>query len=107
MPKSTLILLVFIAILLASCQGQGPTVPTAIAPTLATQTTATRAAVAATATEAIEQSLAEAPPGCTVISQQDTSSPTEESIFPAVTDKDWAIGPKDAAITLIEYSDFQ
>jgi hypothetical protein len=41
-----------------------------------------------------------------VISPANTPGPTEQSIFPPVTDKDWSTGPKDAAITLIEYSDF-
>jgi hypothetical protein len=42
-----------------------------------------------------------------VISPKNTPGPTEQSLFPPVTDKDWSTGPKDARITLIEYSDFQ
>lgn len=107
MPKYTLILLVLTALLLAGCQAQNQAAPTAVSPTGVSLPTATPAGNAATATEAVEQALAEAPPGCTVISPQDATSPTQESVFPPVTEKDWVTGPEDAAITLIEYSDFQ
>lgn len=33
--------------------------------------------------------------------------PAEEASIPAVTEDDWVIGPEDAVLTIIEYSDFQ
>ena len=107
MPRHKLILLIVIAMVLAACQGQSPTIPATTAPTVVFQPTATKAAVTPTVTEVVEQTAAEAPPGCTVISLPATPGPTEQSVFPPASDKDWSTGPKDAAITLIEYSDFQ
>lgn len=48
-----------------------------------------------------------APPGCTVVSRDPTPGPTEASIFPLVTEKDWVQGPMTATATILEYSDFQ
>ena len=45
------------------------------------------------------------PPGCTVVTQK-TPNPTVESLLPAPTAQDHARGPKDAMVTIIEYSDF-
>jgi cyclophilin family peptidyl-prolyl cis-trans isomerase/protein-disulfide isomerase len=50
---------------------------------------------------------AAAPPSCTAISPQPTPGPTEQSLFPLVSETDWVKGPADAAVTIIEYSDFQ
>ena len=44
---------------------------------------------------------------CTVVSHQPTPGPTEQSLFPPVSDADWTYGPDDAAVTFIEYGDFQ
>ncbi len=46
-------------------------------------------------------------PGCTVRSQKPTPDATHEALLPAPTDQDWTIGPDDAYVTIIEYSDFQ
>jgi hypothetical protein len=107
MPKHSLILLVIIALLLAACQGQVQTSPQTAVPTALSQPTATIAAVIPSATSAAEQVASGAPAGCTVISPRTTPDPTQQSVFPPATDKDWSTGPKDAAITLTEYSDFQ
>ena len=107
MRKYTLFLLFVITLALAACQGQSQTGPTMTAPAVVVQPTATQAAKTPTVTEAVQQAVAGAPPGCTVISPPATPGPTEQSIFPPVSEKDWSTGPKDAAITLIEYSDFQ
>lgn len=59
-------------------------------------------------TEALEnQGLPPVPPGCTVVSKQFSPEPTQPSIFPAVSAADWSVGPETAAVTLIEYGDFQ
>ena len=107
MPKHTLILLIVIAMALAACQGQIQTSPATTASTVVMQPTATKVAETPTATKEIERAVAGAPPGCTVISPPNTPGPTEQSVFPPASEKDWSTGPKDAAITLIEYSDFQ
>ena len=107
MPKRTLFLLIVIAMALAACQGQNQTSPTMTAPTVFIQPTGTQMVETPRVTDAVQQAVAGAPPGCTVISPPATPGPTEQSIFPPVSEKDWSTGPKDAAITLIEYSDFQ
>jgi hypothetical protein len=44
---------------------------------------------------------------CTVVSRKPTPGPTEESLFPPVSEDDWVLGAKNAEVTLLEYSDFQ
>lgn len=45
---------------------------------------------------------------CNVVSMTPTQGPTEVSMFPPVTEKDWVLGnAKSPAMTVIEYSDFQ
>lgn len=43
---------------------------------------------------------------CTLVSSLPEPSPEYADIF-AVKDNDWTIGPEDAAVTIIEYGDFQ
>ena len=47
------------------------------------------------------------PAACTVVKLVPTQGPTEESLFPPVSGKDWGLGPEDAALTILEYSDLQ
>lgn len=45
---------------------------------------------------------------CSVVSMTPTQGPTEVSMFPPVSDKDWVLGSaKNPSMTVIEYSDFQ
>lgn len=44
---------------------------------------------------------------CTVVSRNPTPGPTEQSLFPPVSEGDWVNGPEEAEVTFIEYSDFQ
>jgi cyclophilin family peptidyl-prolyl cis-trans isomerase/protein-disulfide isomerase len=46
-------------------------------------------------------------PGCTVKTTQPKANPTVQSLLPAVTKEDWAKGPANAFVTIIEYCDFQ
>ena len=62
--------------------------------------------VPATATTMLEE-LPPVPSGCTVVTRKYSPEPTQESIFPPVSSTDWIIGPETAAVTLIEYGDFQ
>lgn len=88
--KLTRFLLLALALVLTACQGQ-PVEPTLAAPTEGAAT-------------AVSQGDT---PSCTVNSPAPTPGPTERSIFPPVTEADWVIGPETAAVTVIEYSDFQ
>ncbi len=45
--------------------------------------------------------------GCTVVSPVPTPGPTQPSLFPPVSEQDWARGPSSALVTIVEYSDFQ
>lgn len=48
-----------------------------------------------------------APAECKVYPSFPTPDPTFESLIPPITEKDWSIGPENAKITILEYSDFQ
>jgi hypothetical protein len=85
---------------LVACKTPSPVLPTGAPATSPAQVTEQPQSVASTA-------QGNAPAGCTVISPNPTPGPTEESIFPSVSDQDWVIGPPDASVTLIEYGDFQ
>lgn len=54
-----------------------------------------------------DQATQQAQANCTVVSRQPTPGPTEQSLIPPVSDTDWVHGPEDAAVTFIEYGDFQ
>ncbi len=45
--------------------------------------------------------------GCTAISPHPTPGPTEQSLFPLVSETDWKLGDDKAAVTIISYCDFQ
>jgi ABC-type transport system substrate-binding protein len=50
---------------------------------------------------------ASGPASCTVVSTIPDPDPTQAAVFPPVTEEDWTFGPPDAAVTILEYSDFQ
>lgn len=106
--KNAIPFLISTVLLLAACQGQAAA-PTPAAEAMLTATTALIATAAPTETIAPTSAYptSAAPPGCTVVSPRPTPGPTEESLFPAVSEADWVLGPSDAQITLTEYSDFQ
>jgi hypothetical protein len=44
---------------------------------------------------------------CTLVSAMPTPSPEELSMFPPITADEHSLGPENATVTIIEYSDFQ
>ncbi len=104
MLRQSIVRILILGLLLGACQSQAP-LPPPTAP-LATPSPYFGAS-GLTATASPGAAATAAPPGCTVISPQPTPGPTEASLFPPVTDKDWAIGVPTATVTIIEYSDFQ
>ena len=46
-------------------------------------------------------------PGCTVKANLPAPDPTVESLLPRLTQEDWTRGPDTAAVTILEYSNFQ
>lgn len=59
---------------------------------------------------ATSQSMVDAPTSevsCSAVSAEPTLAPGSGSLFPPVTDADFALGPEDAAVTILEYCDFQ
>jgi len=102
MKKSFLLFLMLLAVSLTGCIPQEKATPTS------TFTAPTEARPAPTVILTVPtQSVFLPDPGCTVITQKPTPGPTAESIYPPVTDADHVKGPKDAKVTIIEYSDFQ
>jgi hypothetical protein len=114
MTKRILILLLGLALMLSACQGANQPVQNTVA--VVVQETATQvqaapaSAVAPTTTVEPSQPVTTqpaAPPGCTVVSPQPTAGPTEQSLFPPVSDSDWVQGLATAYVTITEYGDFQ
>lgn len=115
MRKTLLILFLLIVVLLAACQSSAPTESV----TTTEQVANTQPPV--TTTEPTEAAEVEAAPTleevaaegslvrmtCTVESRDPTPGPTQDSIFPPISESDWVQGPDSAKVTIIEYSDFQ
>ena len=115
MRKLTLISFILLSLVLAACQSTTPTVDVdstaKVADTQPAADTPTQAEVSEpTATKGVEvapDSGALVRTRCTVESRDPTPGPTEQSLFEPVTESDWIRGPDSAAVTIIEYSDFQ
>jgi hypothetical protein len=45
--------------------------------------------------------------GCTVVSRKSTPDPKQSALVPEPGPKDWSLGKDSAAVTVIEYGDFQ
>ena len=86
-----------VTIMLAGCASStpAPSNEPLASPTLERNTATTGPAAASVA------------PGCTVISPEPSPGPTEQSVFPPVSPEDWSQGSEHAAITFVEYGDFQ
>jgi hypothetical protein len=99
---------VILALLLTACQGGATSAPVPTAGDIPTDTLpAPTTALQTGAPQATATGEAASGAACTVISPQPTPGPTEQSLFPPVSDADWAVGADTAAVTFIEYSDFQ
>lgn len=106
MRKVFMLVVTLLAVVLAGCLPRDQVTPTATATATALPTTISKPVP--TIVLAIPEETPILPdPGCTVITQKPTPGPTAESAFPPVSEADWARGPADARVTLIEYSDFQ
>ena len=112
MPKRLLVLFVLILFLLAACSGaeqiavtEAPASDGESAPTEAEPT-----AVKPTETSAPDEDKEVAVTGpemeCTLVSDQPDAPAELVAIFD-VTDADWVKGVETAAVTIVEYSDFQ
>jgi preprotein translocase subunit SecG len=115
--KPLVILFLMTMLLLAACSSAAQS-PTA-------EATANQAAASETEPQSTEAQLAEAEPTqtetaksggqvsavgtqmeCTLVSDQPEVPAELEAIF-GVTEEDWVVGPEGAAVTFVEYSDFQ
>ncbi len=112
MHKTILFLLVLMALVLGACSPAATATPAAETPAELPETsepfgTATASDPLPTATTASETGANsfDLTAGCTVVSRR--SEPTPESLFRLADETDQALGPADARVTIIEYSDFQ
>jgi len=91
-------LLLMSVLLLTACSLQTPAPTVTIVPTQPPAQTSTPTLLPMSVT---------GPATCTMVSLMPTPDPTQASLFPAVTDKDWSEGSEEAKVTFLEYSDFQ
>jgi hypothetical protein len=94
MSKNTWLMIFTLAALMTACAQPNP----AGTPASAAQTPTRPLAAGPTAT-----GLA----ACTARTVKPTPNPTQEALLPPPGEDDWVVGPEGAAVTLIEYSDFQ
>jgi hypothetical protein len=121
MRKQWLLLLVGLILVLGACSGQEQSTATLTSePDGDVQVTETdpsadqagateppqAAAVAAGESEKIASSDGTVIE-CTVTGLLPEVDPTTQAIFPTVSAEEWAKGPEDATLTIVEYSDFQ
>ena len=118
MIKRLFFITILLTLVLTACRGASPTVTEDTPPV---EETATATVVEQTqepvpteeifspspTTSEVDTGTVSSPPGCTVVSPITGPDPTPESPFPPVSDDDWVVGPEDATITFVEYSDFQ
>ncbi len=113
MQKKIVILVLCFAFVLVGCQSAreavegGAATGVAPLPTLkaivTSQSTQASSLPSDTVTETSPVTVAK----CAVVTSQLTPDATEQALFPAVSDADWIQGADTAAVTFIEYGDFQ
>lgn len=123
MPKRLLVFLILTLFLLAACSGaeqasiseapapEAPPQPTEVAPTAVEPTQPEPTQPEPTEASASEGGGAMVPAvgsqmECTLVSDQPEAPAELVAIF-GVTENDWVKGPETAAVTIVEYSDFQ
>jgi hypothetical protein len=114
MIKKIFTLSVFLLVFLAACQST-PDSPTAlpneqVQPGLSDAVTPSAELPPlpeVSPTPANDQPTSQSEANCTAVSREPTPGPTEQSLIPPVSATDWAHGPEDAKVTIIEYGDFQ
>ena len=117
MPKRLLVFMILILFLLAACSGDGQTPVDRITPVI--ETPAPEGKPDPTVVEPTEIKPTTSDPGttatlpatglkmeCTLVSDQPDAPAELVAIF-GVTENDWVKGPDTAAVTFVEYSDFQ
>ncbi len=98
MNTKTILIPVLLTLLLTACGPQATAVPTAQPDPTQTPTGSIPTAVIPTS----------GPAACVAQSGfLPTPDPTTAAAFPPVSENDWSVGPEDARLTIIEYSDFQ
>ena len=88
--KRSIIFLTLPVLLLAACGGESP-------PTTGE----------APGPESTLETAAGSSANCVVAAEEPSEETTQASLFPPVSETDWVAGADDAAVTLIEYADFQ
>jgi len=102
--KRILFLTTTLALVLAACAQSSPVAPTAQEPTR--QATATLPPSEPTRQATLSLPPGEPMEGCTVTTRP-TPNPTQESLLPSPSEKDWKRGPNEAYVKIIEYGDYQ
>lgn len=108
MTKRFLIPILLLAFLLAACDGETQTPEQGAAVQEENPAPVADAEVETSNDDSADEP---APPAefvseCTIVSSMAESSSQYEELF-SVTDNDWVIGPEHAAITIVEYGDYQ
>jgi hypothetical protein len=106
MIKKILLPVLLLAWLSSACTGSSQKTPTA---TALPEAYNTETSASTPITQPTPQSTRDASTGsgCTVVSPQPTPGPTEQSLFPPVSEEDWVRGPSTAPVTVMIYSDYQ
>ena len=114
MSKYLIVLLVIFSLLLAACASAATDIPADTVEVITevvggedVASTAVSTIPAASPTPDTSAGEESSDANCTVVSRQPTPGPTEQALVPPASSEDWSHGPDDAAVTFIEYGDFQ